>query len=100
MEDPALITAASTFIVGVGGAIGAVVAFFIRRADTRRKENRDQLIAHLQAELAAERKKTARLETLLDLRESDGMKWWGQIKALGAEPVPENWTPLPKDKDE
>ena len=98
--DPTLITAVSTFIVGVGGAIGAAAAFFIRRSDTRRKENRDQLIAHLQAELAAERRKTARLETALEYREADGMKWWGQIKALGVEPVPANWTPLPKDKDD
>ena len=98
--DPTFITAASGFIVAVGGAIGGAVAFFIRRSDVRRKENRAELIAHLQAELAAERRKTARLEAVVDSREADGMKWWGQIKALGIEPVPATWTPLPKDKND
>ena len=98
--DPTTITAAGTFIVAVGGAVGGAVAFFIRRADVRRKENEAQVIAHLTQELEKKDRQIARLKDVAESRERDGMTWWGQLKALGVEPVPANWTQLPKDDDD
>ncbi|MCQ1951628.1 hypothetical protein NNX28_17050 [Arthrobacter sp. zg-Y859] len=98
--DPTLITATGTFIVAVGGATGGAVAFFIKRADRRREANEALVIAHLTSELAQRDQEIARLKELAASRESDGMNWWGQLKALGVEPNPRTWTPLPKDDDD
>jgi len=98
--DPATITAAGTFIVTVGGAIGGVVAFFLRRSDVSRKENDTQVIALLTQELEKKDRQIVRLNEVVEARERDGMTWWGQLKALGVEPVPANWTQLPKDDDD
>lgn len=98
--DPTIITAAGTFIVAVGGATGGAVAFFIKRADRRREANEAQLITHLTKELAQRDRQIEHLKSVIAVRERDGMKWWGQLKALGVEPNPTEWTPLPKDDDD
>lgn len=89
--DPTFITATSTFIVAVGGAIGAAVAFFIRRADVRRKENEAQLIAHLTKELTY-------WKAVAAIRLRDATSWREQLIAHDIDPVPAEWSPLPTEE--
>lgn len=89
--DPTVITAAGTFIVAVGGAVGAAVAFFIRRADVQRKENEAQLIAHLTKELAY-------WKAVAATRLRDATSWREQLIAHDIDPVPAEWSPLPTEE--
>lgn len=98
--DPTFLTALTSLFVASGGGVG----FFIKRADTRRKANEDALIAHLKGELE---KKDKELEDLkaalrrsaeaLDIRTQDARGWREQLVANDIQPIPEQWTPLPKE---
>ena len=89
--DPTLITAAGTFIVAVGGAAGAAVAFFIKRADKRREENEARLLTHLTKELAYWKQVAA-------IRLRDATAWREQLIANDITPTPADWTPLPTEE--
>lgn len=89
--DPATITAAGTFFVAVGTAVGGGAAFFIRRADVRRKENETQLIAHLTKELA-------HWKAVAAIRLKDATAWREQLIAHDIDPVPAEWSPLPTEE--
>lgn len=94
--DPATITAAGTFLVAAGGAVGTAVAFFIKRADRRREANEALLIAHLTEELRQRDAELRQERKLRELREKDGLRWWRQLVAAGETPEPAEWTPLPE----
>lgn len=91
--DPTFITALTGLFVASGGAVG----FFIKRADTRRQTNEAALITHLKAELERERLKNALLSESLSIRTADGESWRDQLLEHDIKPIPERWTPLPKE---
>ena len=91
--DPTFLTALTGLFVASGGAVG----FFIKRADTRRQTNEAALIAHLTKELERERARSALLAESLEIRTADGEGWRDQLLEHDIKPIPERWTPLPKE---
>lgn len=98
--DPSLITALSTLVLSIGGAVGGGAAFLIKRADRRREAREALLITHLTNELQARDKEIRELKKLVSIREQDGMRWLVQLHAHNVTPDPPHWTQPPEEATE